>query len=98
MDVLEQIRRRAAAARKHVVLPEGEDDRTIRAAVLCRDLGVARVTLLGSEGKISARAAELGVRLGDTPVVDPKESPKLEAYAAALYERRRAKGVTMDEA
>jgi phosphate acetyltransferase len=98
MDVLERIRRSAAGLSKHVVLPEGEDDRTIRAAALCRQQGVARVTLIGPPAKISARATELGVSLGDTPVVDPKESPKLEAYARLLYERRRSKGMTMDEA
>ncbi len=98
MDVLERIRQRAAAARKHVVLPEGEEDRTIRAAAMCRERGVARVTLVGSAAKVRERAAALGVDLGDAPVVEPKESPKLEDYARLLYERRRAKGVTMDEA
>src|SRR5204863_29668 len=57
-----------------------------------------RVTLVGSAAKIRERAAALGVDLGDTPVVEPKESPKLEEYARLLYERRRAKGVTADEA
>ena len=98
MDVLERIRQRASAARKHVVLPEGEDDRTIVAARMCREQGVARVTLVGAETKIRERAAALGADLGDTPVVEPKESPRLEEYARILYERRRAKGVTMDEA
>jgi phosphate acetyltransferase len=98
MDVLDRIRRRAAAARRHVVLPEGEDDRTIRAAAMCREQSLARVTLVGSIAKVRERAAALGVDLADTPVVEPKESPKLEAYAQRLYERRRSKGVTMDEA
>ncbi len=98
MNVLERIRQRAAAAHKHIALPEGEDDRTIRASAMCREQGVARVTLVGSAAKIRERAAALGVDLGDTPVVDPKESPKLESYSALLYERRRAKGVTLDEA
>jgi phosphate acetyltransferase len=98
MDVLERIRRRASEAHKHVVLPEGEDDRTVRAAAACRALGVARVTLLGREETIRERASALGVDLGDTPIVDPKTSPKLEAYAQLLYERRRAKGLTADEA
>jgi phosphate acetyltransferase len=98
MDALERIRQRAAAARKHVVLPEGEDDRTILAARMCREQNLARVTLVGAAAKIRDRAAALGVDLGDTPVVEPKESPKLEEYARILYERRRAKGVTADEA
>jgi phosphate acetyltransferase len=98
MNTLERIRQRAAAAQKHVVLPEGEDDRTIRAAAMIREQGVARVTLLGAEQKIRDRAGALGVSLGGTPVVEPKRSEHLERYASILYERRRAKGVTMDEA
>jgi phosphate acetyltransferase len=98
MNTLERIRQRAAAAQKHVVLPEGEDDRTIRAAAMIREQGVARVTLLGAEQKIRDRAAALGISLGGTPIVEPKRSEHLERYATLLYERRRAKGVTMDEA
>ena len=98
MDVLERIRQRAVGARKHVVLPEGEDDRTIQAARMCREQRLASVTLIGSEAKIRERASALGVDLGDTPVVEPKDSPKLKEYARLLYERRRAKGVTADEA
>jgi phosphate acetyltransferase len=98
MNVLEHIRRRASGLGKHVVLPEGADDRTVRAAAMCREQGVARVTLVGSAAKIAERAATLGVALGDTPVLEPKESPKLEEYARILYERRRARGMTMDEA
>jgi phosphate acetyltransferase len=98
MSVLENIRRRAVQARKHIVLPEGEDDRTIHAAGLCRAQSLARVTLVGSEAKIHERARELGVDLGSTVVVDPKTSPRLEEYSRILYERRRAKGLTMDEA
>lgn len=98
MDILERIRTRASAHSKHIVLPEGEDDRTIRAAALCRARGIARITLLGSEAKIAERAAALDAMLGDTAIVDPKQSQRLEEYARILYERRRAKGVTMDEA
>jgi phosphate acetyltransferase len=98
MDVLERIRQRAVEANKHIVLPEGEDDRTIQAAAMLRERRLARVTLVGSEEKIRSRSAALGAALGDTPIVEPKRSADLERYAAILYERRRAKGVTMDEA
>ena len=98
MNVLERIRQRAAEARKHVVLPEGEEDRTIEAAALIRARGIASVTLIGNEQKIRDRAAAIGAALGDTPVVEPASSPRLEEYAGLFYERRRAKGVTMDEA
>jgi phosphate acetyltransferase len=98
MNVLERIHQRAAEARKHVVLPEGEEDRTIEAAALIRARGIASITLIGNEQKIRDRAAAIGAALGDTPVVEPASSPRLEEYASLFYERRRAKGVTMDEA
>lgn len=98
MDVLERIRQRAASAHKHIVLPEGEDDRTIQAAAMVRERGLARVSLVGAEAKIRDRAEALGASLGDTPIFEPKRSDRLEKYAGLLYERRRAKGVTMDEA
>lgn len=98
MDVLSQIRQRAAAANTHIVLPEGDDDRTIRAASLIRAHSLARITLIGNEQTIRDRASALGASLGDTSLVDPKTSPKLEDYAKLFYELRRSKGVTMDEA
>lgn len=98
MDVLSRIRQRAAAANRHIVLPEGEDDRTIKAAALVRAQAIARVTLIGSEPSIRDRAAALGVSLGDTPILDPRSAPKLEEYARIFYERRRSKGITLDEA
>ena len=98
MDVLSHIRQRAVDANTHIVLPEGDDDRTIRAASLIRAQSLARLTLIGNEQAIRDRASALGVSLADTPIVDPKSSPKLEDYAKLFYELRRSKGVTMDEA
>lgn len=98
MDVLTRIRQRAAQARKHIVLPEGDDDRTLHAAAICQAGRIARITLVGDPDRISARARVLGVDLGDTHVVDPKASPRFDEYARVLYERRRAKGMTADEA
>jgi phosphate acetyltransferase len=98
MNILERIRQRAAEARKHVVLPEGEEDRTIVAAAMIRAASLARVTLVGNEQKIRDRAAAIGAAIGDTPVVEPQTSPRFEEYARLFYERRRAKGITLDEA
>lgn len=98
MDVLASIRSRAAAAQKHIVLPEGSDDRSLRAAAMCRAEGLARITLLGAEDPIRTRASELGVSLADTAIVDPGTSRKFDDYVRVYYDRRRAKGVTTDEA
>jgi phosphate acetyltransferase len=97
MDILQRIRSRAAASLQHIVLPEGEDDRTIAAASRVTADRIARVTLLGSEEKIRSRASSLGVSLTNVTIVDHQRSSDFERYAQELYELRRAKGVTLDE-
>lgn len=98
MNVLETIRARAAAASRHIVLPEGEDDRTIQAASLCMRDRIARLTLIGDEETIRDKASTLGVTLTGVSIIDHRRSNDLEQYAARYYEARRAKGVTLDEA
>src|SRR6187549_3381143 len=98
MDILQRIRSRAAASLQHIVLPEGEDDRTIVAASRITEGRIARVTLLGSEETVRARATALGVSLTNVPIVDHRRSADFDRYAQELYELRRAKGVTLDEA
>jgi len=98
MDILHRIRIRAATQLQHIVLPEGEDDRTIIAASKIAAERLARLTVLGDEEKIRGRAATLGVSLTNVPIFDHRKSPDLDARARELYELRRAKGATMDEA
>jgi phosphate acetyltransferase len=98
MDILQRLRNRAAAQMKHVVLPEGEDDRTIIAAARVAAERIARVTLLGDEEKIRARAAALNVSLTNVPILNHAKSPDFDRYAQEFYGLRRAKGVTLDEA
>ncbi|MGH9840402.1 MAG: phosphate acyltransferase, partial [Blastocatellia bacterium] len=94
MDILHRIRIRAATQLQHIVLPEGEDDRTIIAASKIAAERLARLTVLGDEEKIRSRAAALGVSLTNVPIFDHRKSPDLERYAQELYELRRAKGAT----
>jgi phosphate acetyltransferase len=98
MDILKSLRTRAAATPQHIVLPEGEDDRTIIAAARIVEQRIARITIIGDEEKIRGRAAALGVSLTNAPVLDHRRSPDLDKYAHEFYELRRAKGVTLDEA
>lgn len=98
MEVLERIRARAASAPKHIVLPEGEDERTIRAASLTMGQRVAALTLIGSEEAIRDKASSMGVVLTGVSILDHRRSPDREKYAARYHEARRAKGVTLDEA
>jgi phosphate acetyltransferase len=98
MQVLERIRARAAADTKHIVLPEGEDERTVGAASLVVQDKIARVTLIGREDIIRDKASALGVALTGVSILDHKRSPEIDRYAARYYELRRAKGITADEA
>jgi len=98
MDILKKLRVRAATQLQHIVLPEGEDDRTIIAASKVAEERLARITVLGDEEKIRRRASSLGVSLTNVLILDHRKSPDLDRYARQLYELRRAKGVTMDEA
>lgn len=98
MDILRKLRVRAATQLQHIVLPEGSDDRTIIAASKIAEERLARVTVLGEEEKIRSRAASLGVSLTNVVLLDHRRSADLPRYAQELYELRRAKGATLDEA
>ncbi len=98
MDVLRNLRRRAAASPQHIVLPEGEDDRTIIAAAKVVEERIARLTLIGDEERVRSRAAALGVSLTNVALIDHRRSADLENYSQEFSQLRRAKGVTLDEA
>jgi phosphate acetyltransferase len=98
MQVLERIRARAASDPKHIVLPEGEDERTIRAASLCMAERIARVTLIGREEVIRNNAAQTGLALTGVSILDHKRAKERDRYVMRYHELRRAKGVTLDEA
>jgi phosphate acetyltransferase len=98
MNVLEKLKNRARAHVQHIILPEGEDARAITAAARIAAEGYARITLLGQPKKIEAAAAAIGAKLDGVAIFDPAASPKREAYARIYHERRRARGLTFDEA
>ena len=98
MKVLELLRSRAAASRRHIVLPEGEDPRTVAAAAEITRFRIADLTLLGNPDKINSQARSLGISLGDVSVIDHRKAPEFSKYVQHLLEMRRAKGMTVDEA
>jgi phosphate acetyltransferase len=87
---------RARAAGAHIVLPEGGEERILRAADQVLSRGIARLTLLGDEGEIRAKAGQLGVDIDAAAIVDPATSPWREKFAADYAELRVHKGVTVD--
>jgi phosphate acetyltransferase len=96
--ILERIRRRAAADPQHILLPEGEDPRTVAAAAKCARDRVARITVLGSEEKIRQAARDVNADLSGVEIIDHRRAPDFDKTAALFHELRRAKGMMPDEA
>ncbi len=93
-----EIIQRAKSERRHIVLPEGTEERILRAAEILRMRNVVDITLLGNEEEIRPKAAALGISLGDMKIVDPIDSPRRNAYAEAYYELRKQKGISQQMA
>src|SRR5262249_50127360 len=92
------LQQRARADRKHIVLPEGEDDRILKSAGRLLLRGVADLTILGDEAQIRLRSAELGVDLGRAKVLDPRATELRYQFADRYAELRRAKGISVEQA
>ncbi|MFL0177301.1 phosphate acetyltransferase [Mycobacterium sp. SMC-13] len=93
-----QLQDRARADRRRIVLPEGDDDRILRAASRLLARSVADLTILGDEPTVRARAAELGLDLSAAVVLDPRTSELCDQFAAQYAELRKKKGVTLEQA
>jgi len=96
--ILEEIRKRASADVQHIILPEGEDVRTLQAAEMCTRDRVAKVTVLGSEDKVRSLASESGANLNGVEILDHRKSHDFARIATLYYDLRRAKGTTLEEA
>jgi phosphate acetyltransferase len=89
---------RAKADRRHIVLPEGDDERVLLAADILLRRGVVDLTILGEPSEVRSRAAALGADLEGANLVNPETSPMRAAYANAYYELRKARGLTEEQA
>ena len=96
--ILNKIRERAAADIQHIILPEGEDIRTIQAAAICARDRIAKITILGNEEKIRSLASGAGANLNGVDILDHRKSPDFGKLATLYHQMRRAKGVTLEEA
>ncbi|CAM4449503.1 Phosphate acetyltransferase [Mycobacterium basiliense] len=93
-----QLQEQARSMRKHIVLPEGDDDRILKSAGRLLQRSVADLTILGDEAHIRLRASELGVSLDGATVIDPRVSELNEQFAEQYSELRKSKGVTVEQA
>ena len=86
--------------KKHIVLPEGLDERILLAAARLTVLDIVDITLLGSENAIREKIAELGININleKINIIDPGSSPQFEDYANTYYELRKKKNINLDMA
>lgn len=96
--LIENIKAKASSDIKRIVLPEGDEKRTVEAASILKSEGIAEPVLIGDPSSVKAVADGLGVNIEGIEIVDPLTSNKKEEYADALYELRKAKGVTREDA
>lgn len=97
--ILENIRRRAAADPQHIILPEGEDPRTLEAAAECVREKIARITVIGQESVVRETASNANINLNGVELLDHRSSHHELGKMAELYHQlRRSKGVTLEEA
>lgn len=89
---------RAKAQRKHIVLPESNDERVLRAAEILALRGVVKISLLGIEDEVRAKAAHLGLKLRNVDIIEPRKSPWRQEFAEIYYELRKHKNVTLASA
>lgn len=99
LNLINQIVVRAKANRQRIVLPEGTEERTLKAANMILTDEVADLILLGKPAEINELAAKWGLgNIGKATIIDPETSPKHEEYAQLLCELRKKKGMTIEEA
>lgn len=98
MSVLDSIKEKAKADVKHILLPEGSEERTVQAARIITDEKTAKVTLLGDEEEIKKVAEKFNVCLCGIDIISPLTDPDFEHYANGFYELRKAKGMTPEKA
>ena len=98
MAIIDKIKAKAASDVKTIVLPEGEEERNVQAASKISKAGLARIIMLGDPEKVKAVAEKFGVCLCGVEIINPATSDKAGAYAEKLYELRKAKGMTEEQA
>ncbi len=99
MDLLQKIKENAKKHNKRIVLPEGTEERTLKAADEIIREGLAQIILIGNKAEIERLAAEYGLNnIDKATIVDPENHDKLDTYADILVELRKKKGMTKEKA
>ena len=98
MSFIETLKEKAKREIKTIVLPEGSDLRTLKAASIVQKEEYANLIILGDKAKIEEMANSNNLDISKATIINPIESDKFEIYAQAFYELRKAKGMTIEAA
>ena len=98
MNVLEEIRNRAKSLKKTVALPEYDDERVLQAAEIATRDQVAAIQLIGDPAIIEQKTKSLGISLTGVEIIDHKKDQQMAEYVRSLYELRKGKGLTPEQA
>ena len=99
MELMEQIIARAKENKQRIVLPEGTEERTLKAADRVLADGVADLIIIGNKSEIEGLAAQWNLKnISKATIIDPENNPKKDYYANLLFELRKNKGMTIEEA
>lgn len=98
MNFINGIKEKASKDIKTIVLPEATDIRVLKATEIINKEKIAKVVLVGNEEDVRKIANSNEINLGDTLIINPEKSDRLEQYASTLYELRKAKGMTEEQA
>jgi phosphate acetyltransferase len=99
MELLDRIKQNARNHNKRIVLPEGYEERTIKAADIAIQEELAQIILIGDPSEIRLHAEKLGLKnLSRTKIVNPKSHEKRDHYIDMMIELRKSKGLTREEA
>lgn len=98
MAFIEEIKKRAKAEIKTIILPEAEELRTLEATQMVLQEGYANIVLIGNEIAIKEKAEINNINIKGAKIIDPKASKKYDEYAQKLYELRKEKGMSLEKA
>jgi phosphate acetyltransferase len=99
MDIITKIRESASAIHKKIVLPEGEEERVLKAAAILKKEKLVQPVLIGNPDKIIQKAETLSLNINEIPIMNPLDaSDYIDEWANMLYEMRKEKGMTPDDA
>jgi len=93
-----ELLQKARIHKQHIVLPEGQDERILRAAETIVSRDVADITLLGNRQQIEENIAQLGLKLDSASIISPEKSGVFEEYSKTFYELRKHRGITLEHA